>query len=137
MPAVNSAFSDEKVSVMQVRNAMLDDLARLASGAVGAASGVRAELEAALRERFARALDGMELVNREEFEAVRAMAAKAREEQERLTARVAALEAALEARTTPAKRKSAGQKEGQKAAGQEAGKSAGKTAAKAAKKAKK
>jgi BMFP domain-containing protein YqiC len=84
---------------MQTQNKLLDDLARVASGAIGVAAGMREEVEARLRDQFERVLGRMDLVTREEFEAVRAMAIKAREEQEILSERVAALEAALE--TTP------------------------------------
>jgi BMFP domain-containing protein YqiC len=80
---------------MQSQNRFFDDVARVASGAVGALSGVRGEIEARLREQLERALSGMDLVSREEFEAVKAMAAKAREEQELLLRRVEALEARL------------------------------------------
>lgn len=82
---------------MQTQNRLLDDLARVASGALGVASGMRSEIEARLREQFERILGQMDLVTREEFDAVKAMAAKAREEQEDLEARVAALEAQLAA----------------------------------------
>jgi BMFP domain-containing protein YqiC len=80
---------------MQSQNRLFDDLARLASGAVGALAGVKNEVEARLREQLERALAGMDLVDRDEFEAVKAMAAKARDEQERLAARLAAVEALL------------------------------------------
>ena len=80
---------------MQTQNRILDDLARVASSAIGVAAGMREEIEVRMREQFERVLSRMDLVTREEFDAVRAMAAKAREEQEALTARVAALEAAL------------------------------------------
>jgi BMFP domain-containing protein YqiC len=80
---------------MQSQSRFFDDLARLAAGAVGALSGVRSEVEARLREQFERLLAGMDLVSRDEFEAVKAMAAKARAEQEDLAARLAALEARL------------------------------------------
>jgi len=78
---------------MQTQNRLLDDLARVASGALGVASGVRGEVEARLREAFERLLAGMDLVTREEFEAVKAMAVKARREQEAQAKRLAALEA--------------------------------------------
>ena len=81
---------------MQTQNKLLDDLARVASGALGVAAGMREEVEARLRDQFARVLERMDLVSREEFEAVKAMAAKARSEQEVLTERVAALESAVE-----------------------------------------
>ena len=79
---------------MQTQNRLLDDLARVASGAIGVAAGMRAEVEARLREQFERVLAQMELVTREEFDAVKAMAVKAREEQDALAARLAKLEAA-------------------------------------------
>jgi BMFP domain-containing protein YqiC len=81
---------------MQTDNPLLDDLARMASGAVGALTGMRAEVEARVRDQLARVLARMDLVTREEFDAVRDMAAKARVEQERLEARLAVLEARLE-----------------------------------------
>jgi BMFP domain-containing protein YqiC len=80
---------------MQTRNPILDDLARVATGAMSALGGVKEEVEARVRDQFARILDGMDLVRREEFDAVKAMAAKAREENEALTQRIAALEARL------------------------------------------
>jgi len=82
---------------MQAENRFLDDLARVATGALGVAAGVRNEAEALLRQRFARLLDDMDLVTREEFEAVKAMAAKARAEQAALAKQLATLEAALAA----------------------------------------
>ncbi len=80
---------------MQVDNRLLDDLARVASGALGALSGVRGEVEAQLKQQFQRILGEMDLVTREEFEAVKQVAANARTEQERLEKRLAKLEAAL------------------------------------------
>ena len=83
---------------MQTQNRLLDDLARVATSALGVAAGMRAEVEARLRDQFERVLAGMDLVSREEFDAVKAMAAKARAEQETLAQRVAALEARLGAK---------------------------------------
>ena len=77
---------------MQTTNKLLDDLARVASGALGVAAGMRDEVESAMRQRFARVLGDMDLVTRDEFEAVKAMAAKARSEQEALKLRVVKLE---------------------------------------------
>jgi len=77
---------------MQSQNRLFDDLARLASGAVGALSGVRGEVESRIRDQLERIISGMDLVSREEFEAVKAMAAKAREEQEALQRRLDALD---------------------------------------------
>ena len=80
---------------MQSQSRFFDDLARLASGAAGALSGVRGEIEARARDQLERVLAGMDLVSREEFEAVKTMAARAREEQELLQQRVERLEAQL------------------------------------------
>ena len=77
---------------MQSQNRFFDDLARVAAGAVGTLSGVRTEVESRFREQLERVLSGMDLVTREEFEAVKAMASKARTEQEDLAKRVAELE---------------------------------------------
>jgi len=79
--------------MMQTDNRLLDDLARMANGALNTLTGLREEIENRVRERVERLLGDMDLVQREEFEAVKAMAKKAREEQENLAARVAALEA--------------------------------------------
>ena len=80
---------------MQTENPLLDDLARMATGALGALTGIRGEVEARLRDQLERILARMDMVTREEFEAARAMAAKARLEQENLAQRLAALEARL------------------------------------------
>lgn len=87
---------------MQTSNRLLDDLAKLATGAIGTLGGVREEIETRIRERIERWAADMDLVTREEFDAVRDMAAKAREEQERLEARLAALEAQLSAASAAA-----------------------------------
>ncbi len=79
---------------MQSRNQFLDDLAQLATNAMGVAQGAREEAETAFRSMIDRWLADRDFVTREEFDAVRAMAQKAREENEALKARVAALEAA-------------------------------------------
>jgi BMFP domain-containing protein YqiC len=89
---------------MQTQNRFLDDLARVATGAMGAVTGMRGEVETRLREQFERILGRMNLVRREEFDAVQAMAAKARAAEEALEKRVAVLEAKLG--ITPAARKS-------------------------------
>lgn len=80
---------------MQTQNRLLDDLARVTSGAMGVAAGVRGEVEARVREQLERVLAQMDLVPREEFEVVKAMAAKARSEQEELVARITQLEVLL------------------------------------------
>ena len=83
---------------MQTQNRFFDDLARVAAGAMGALSGMRSEVETRIREQLERVLAGMDLVSRDEFEAVKAMAAKARSEQEELQKRVTSLESQLAAR---------------------------------------
>ena len=80
---------------MQTENRFFDDFARMAGGALGALTGLRQEIEARIREQLDRLIASMDLVTREEFEAVKAMAAKARAEQERLQTRLAALERAV------------------------------------------
>jgi BMFP domain-containing protein YqiC len=75
-------------------NRILDDIARLVTDAAGAAQGVRREVEAVARTQIERLLRELDVVSREEFEAVREMALLAREENEKLAARLAALEAA-------------------------------------------
>ncbi len=91
---------------MQTQNRLLDDLARVATSALGVAAGMRTEIEARLRDQFERVLAGMDLVSREEFDAVKAMAAKARTEQEDLAARLATLEAQLGAAAAKTKKAS-------------------------------
>ncbi|MEE4118354.1 MAG: accessory factor UbiK family protein [Paracoccaceae bacterium] len=79
---------------MQSRNKILDDLSQLATNAMGVAQGAREEAENALKSMMDRWLADRDLVTREEFDAVRAQAQKAREENEALKARIEALEAA-------------------------------------------
>ncbi|WP_299860385.1 accessory factor UbiK family protein [uncultured Hoeflea sp.] len=74
-------------------NRLLDELAKLMTDAAGAAQGVRREAETAIQAQLERMLNSMDLVKREEFEAVRDMAIKAREENDALAARLEALEA--------------------------------------------
>jgi BMFP domain-containing protein YqiC len=76
----------------------------VAAGAMGTLSGLRSEIETRIREQLERVLAGMDLVSRDEFEAVKAMAAKARSEQEDLQKRLGELESrlvALAARDAP------------------------------------
>jgi BMFP domain-containing protein YqiC len=72
-----------------------DELGKLITDAAGAADGVRKEIEGVVRVQAERVLRDLDVVQREEFEAVKAMAQKAREENERLKERIAALEAAI------------------------------------------
>ncbi|CAN7220501.1 accessory factor UbiK family protein [Rhizobium sp. LjRoot254] len=78
-------------------NRILDDFAKLMTDAAGAVQGVGREVEGAFKAQAERWLNGMDLVKREEFEAVREMAVKAREENDALAARLAELEAKLAA----------------------------------------
>lgn len=81
----------------QTSNPILDEFARLMTDAAGAAQGVKREVETLMRSQGERFLRDMDVVSREEFEAVKAMVEKARAENEALAARVAALEAAMAA----------------------------------------
>ncbi|MER9435416.1 accessory factor UbiK family protein [Mesorhizobium sp. M0618] len=76
-------------------NRILDEFAKLMTDAAGAAQGVRREVETAFKGQAERILNTMDVVQREEFEAAREMAAKAREENTRLAARIEVLEAKL------------------------------------------
>lgn len=76
-------------------NRILDDIARLATDAAGAAQGVRREVETVVKTQIERLLRDLDVVTREEFEAVREMALIAREENDKLSARLAALEEKL------------------------------------------
>ena len=92
---------------MQTRNRLLDDLARVATGALGIAAGARREAEEVLTARFAALLGAEGFVTREEFDAVKAMAAKARSENAALSARLDALEASSSSAAVPPKAASA------------------------------
>ena len=78
---------------MQTDNPFLDGMAKLFTDAAGAANSVRTKVESIVRQRMERLVADMNLVSRDEFETVKAMAAKARTENESLAARVASLEA--------------------------------------------
>lgn len=77
---------------MQTRNKVLDDLGQLMTNAMGVAQGAREEAETAMKSMIDRWLADRDFVTREEFDAVRAMAQKAREENEALKARIDVLE---------------------------------------------
>jgi BMFP domain-containing protein YqiC len=79
----------------QSSNRFLDELAKLMTDAAGAAQGMRREVESLMRAQGERLLRDLDLVQREEFEAVKEMAARAREENERLAARIAQLESEI------------------------------------------
>jgi BMFP domain-containing protein YqiC len=82
----------------QTSNRLLDEMARLMNNAAGVASGFRREVETVMRTQAEKILRNMDLVQREEFEAVKDMARLAREENEALKARIEALEAAAAGR---------------------------------------
>lgn len=77
---------------MQSENPIIADFVRLANSAAGTLAGMTREARDSARERMREAMGGLDFVSREEFDAVKAMAARAREETERLAERVAALE---------------------------------------------
>mgnify|MGYP001174559729 CR=1 FL=1 len=79
---------------MQSENRLLDDLARIAGGAFSSFSTLKNEAEVRLHEKLEKLLIGMDLVKRDEFDAVKAMAVKARTENAALTKRIQRLEAA-------------------------------------------
>jgi BMFP domain-containing protein YqiC len=107
---------------MQTRNKIFDDISQLMTNAMGVAQGARDEAQNAMKSLMDRWLADRDLVTREEFEAVRAMAQKAREENAALGARIAALEKAAGGTGT----------EPRKAAARPAAKAASKGAGKAA-----
>ncbi|MBU2034151.1 MAG: accessory factor UbiK family protein [Alphaproteobacteria bacterium] len=78
---------------MQSQNPLIADFVKLANSAAGTFAGMTREARESARERAKEAFGGMDFVTREEFDAVKTMAAKAREETEKLAARIAALEA--------------------------------------------
>ena len=79
---------------MQTKNKFFDDMSQLVTNAMGVAQGAKTEAETAFRSFVDRWMADRDFVTREEFDAVRAMAVKAREENAALAARIAALEAA-------------------------------------------
>jgi BMFP domain-containing protein YqiC len=79
---------------MQSENPLFADLAKLLNSAAGTMAGMGREAREGARERFREAMGGLDFVGREEFEAVKDMAARAREENEALKARIEALEKA-------------------------------------------
>ena len=88
---------------MQSQNRIFDDLVKMMNGVAGTMAGVGREAETSMREKVREFVGGMDFVSRDEFEAVKAMAAAARDENEALLKRIEALE--LRARPTAAKPK--------------------------------
>src|SRR5690242_6859696 len=89
-------------SMVQTTNRFFDEMSRLMNDAAGFAQGVRREMETVVRNQAERILRDLDLVKREEFEAVKDMARLAREENEALKARIAALEGRLAGQAPPA-----------------------------------
>jgi len=87
---------------MQSQNPLLADFVKLANSAAGTFAGMTREAREGAREKFKEAFGGMDFVSREEFDAVKDMAARAREEADKLQVRIAALEARLAATEPPA-----------------------------------
>ncbi|MBE5073179.1 accessory factor UbiK family protein [Erythrobacteraceae bacterium E2-1 Yellow Sea] len=83
---------------MQSENTLIADLVKMANSAAGTMAGMTREARESARERFKEALGGMDFVTREEFDTVKLMAQKAREENEALKARLDELEAKLAAK---------------------------------------
>lgn len=84
---------------MQSENRLFEDLVKMMNGAAGTFAGMGREAESSMREKMREFMGGNDFVSRDEFEAVKAMAAAAREQNEALTKRVAALEAASKAKS--------------------------------------
>jgi BMFP domain-containing protein YqiC len=101
-PLFGQAFDpNPRPAMTQTTNRFFDEMARLMNDAAGVASGVRREFDTVFRNQADRILRELDVVQREEFEAVKEMARLAREEVEALKARVAALEARLGPGSTP------------------------------------
>ncbi len=90
---------------MQTKGKLFDDVAKVANSAAGVFSGFKGEIESLVKDRIERMMVDMDLVTREEFDAVQKMAANARGEQEVLSSRLEALEAEIAAMKAPASAK--------------------------------
>ena len=91
----------ESFVMTQTTNRFFDEIGRLMNDAAGAAQGVKREVDTVMRAQAERILRDLDVVKREEFEAVKEMARLAREQNEALEARIAALEARLAANGSP------------------------------------
>ena len=89
---------------MQTRNKVLDDISQLMTNAMGVAQGAKDEANTAMKSMVDRWMADRDFVSREEFDAVRAMAQKAREENDALSARLEALEKSAKKKTTTRKK---------------------------------
>jgi len=84
----------DKEPIMQSQNKIFDDLAKMMNGVAGTMAGMGREAESSMREKMREWVGGMDFVSRDEFEAVKAMAVAARDENEALKKRIEALESA-------------------------------------------
>ncbi|MDP6430464.1 MAG: accessory factor UbiK family protein [Rhodospirillales bacterium] len=90
--------------MMQTRNRIFDDIAKVANSAAGTFAGLKDEVEGLVRGRIESLISELDLVSREDFDAAMAIAVKAREEQEKLEKKLAALEKEIKSRKpAPAK----------------------------------
>lgn len=94
--------------MVQTTNRFFDEMARLMNDAAGVAGGVRKEAETIFQAQAEKILRNLDVVTREEFEAAKEMAAKAREENDRLAARLAEIEKQLAVSRAPKRQDSAG-----------------------------
>ena len=88
---------------MQSENRLFDDFVKMVNGLAGTMAGMGREAEGSMRERMREWIGGMDFVSRDEFEAVKAMAVAARDENDALKARLTALEAQLAGQAKPAR----------------------------------
>ena len=95
---------------MQSENKVFDDFVKMVNGFAGTFAGMGREAESSAREKMREWMGGADFVGRDEFEAVKAMAAAARDENEALKVRIAALEAKADAPPAGATKRSAGKK---------------------------
>ena len=86
---------------MQSQNRIFDDLVKMMNGVAGTMAGVGREAEGSMREKMREWVGGMDFIGRDEFDAVKAMAIAARDENEALKKRIAALESASKTVTKP------------------------------------
>ena len=100
---------------MQSENRLFDDFVKMVNGFAGTMAGMGREAEASARERFKEWMGGQDFIGRDEFEAVKAMAAAARDENEILKARIAALEATVAGATPATVKRPGGKSSGAKA----------------------
>src|SRR5678815_3254931 len=100
---------------MQSENKLFDDFVKMVNGFAGTMAGMGREAEASAREKFKERMGGQDFIGRDEFEAVKAMAAAARDENEILKARIAALEATVAGAAPATVKRPGGKSSGAKA----------------------